>query len=63
MSEFFWVFDSLDQFGSVFDVSPEVPYLRVKYVFQTVFPHEMVGQYSDALLNFVVQVLTAPHFP
>lgn len=33
----------------------------MEYIFQAMFSHKFIRQYSDALLYFVVEVLVAPH--
>ena len=57
------VLNPLYEFLSVLDMNSIVLDLGVKYILQTVFAHEFIGQDSNAFPYFIFQVLATPHFP
>ena len=61
MIEGIGVLDALYQFLSVLDVGFEKSDLGVEDVLEAMFPHELIRQDSNALFDFVFQVVVAPH--
>lgn len=60
-SEVLWVFNPFHDSPPIFDMRMEIFYSRVKNVWQTFFPHEVVWQNSNTLHNFIVFFVFSPH--